>query len=103
MAAGGEDPGLLQVGIAAIGKLVGGIVVGIGSLIFWVYRRLDMRVQTHDESLRQQVARLNNMEERLSNAPSREEVDRKLDQIHEDIRGVHTRLDRIFEGNRTKE
>lgn len=97
MAAGSEDPNLFQVGLAALGKIVGGVVVGIGSLIFWVYRRLDIRVQSQGETLRQQANRLTDVEDRLRQAPSREEMDRKLDQIHDDIRGVHTRLDRIFE------
>jgi hypothetical protein len=97
MASGGEDPTLLQVLMGAVGKVLGAVVVGLGTLVGMMYRRLDMRVQTNDERLRHVGERQDNIEERIRNAPSREEMDRKLNQIHDDIRGVHTRLDRIIE------
>ena len=103
MPSGSEDPNIFRVGLEALAKVIGTAVVGIGSLIVWIYRRLEVRVQSQEQSLSTQNDRLSDVEERLRSAPSREEMDRKLDQIHDDIRGVHTRLDRIFETRQPKE
>jgi hypothetical protein len=97
MASGGEDPTLWQIAAGAVGKAAVGISLGLVSLIGWAYRRLEQRDQAQAEQIRAVTERLDSHEERIRDAPSREEMDRKLDRIHDDIRGVHTRLDQLLQ------